>query len=40
MIFEELLEGANGIGVPIHNPRSDRLIGALGLGGPAFRYGA
>lgn len=39
MIFEELLEGANGIGVPIRGPRSDSVIGALVLGGPAFRLG-
>jgi hypothetical protein len=38
IIFEELLEGANGVGVPIRSPGSDEVIGALVIGGPAFRF--
>jgi len=37
MIFEELLKGANGIGVPIRGARSGEVIGALVLGGPRVR---
>ena len=38
MLFEELLEGANGIGVPIRTPPADKVIGALSLGGPTYRF--
>jgi IclR family transcriptional regulator, acetate operon repressor len=38
MLFEELLEGANGIGVPIRTPHSDKVIGAISMGGPAYRF--
>lgn len=37
LVKEELVEGGNAVGVPIHGRTGDRVVGAVVLSGPAYR---